>query len=259
MTFTGIPTAALDFYEDLEIDNTKAFWSAHKHVYDEAVKAPLEALAARAGAGVRSTQVLPALSRRPLRERQDAVQDPSGRLVRRVVALPAHRGRRPVHRRRVLGHVLSAGRAAASRGGRRRSRGRAGTRDRGGAQVGPGPGWAPAHPGTERISQGSPAGRAAAIQVTDGAQGVRLTGVAVDQAGPNRDRQGPARGDPAGELARHPPRPRLITPAAAGRKNDPALSDRARPPLHLSPRRPRPPNPAGTGCLRVKDDPVCLR
>lgn len=44
--FTGIPTAALDFYEDLEIDNTKAFWSAHKHVYDEAVKAPLEALAA---------------------------------------------------------------------------------------------------------------------------------------------------------------------------------------------------------------------
>ncbi|MDQ2748130.1 MAG: DUF2461 domain-containing protein [Actinomycetota bacterium] len=46
MSFTGIPAAALDFYEDLEIDNTKAFWSAHKHVYDEAVKAPLEALAA---------------------------------------------------------------------------------------------------------------------------------------------------------------------------------------------------------------------
>jgi uncharacterized protein (TIGR02453 family) len=46
VTFTGIPTAALDFYEDLEIDNTKAFWSAHKHVYDESVKAPLEALAA---------------------------------------------------------------------------------------------------------------------------------------------------------------------------------------------------------------------
>jgi uncharacterized protein (TIGR02453 family) len=46
VTFTGIPTAALDFYEDLEIDNTKAFWSAHKHIYDESVKAPLEALAA---------------------------------------------------------------------------------------------------------------------------------------------------------------------------------------------------------------------
>jgi uncharacterized protein (TIGR02453 family) len=46
VTFTGIPTAALDFYEDLELDNTKAFWSTHKHVYDESVKAPLEALAA---------------------------------------------------------------------------------------------------------------------------------------------------------------------------------------------------------------------
>ena len=45
MTFTGIPTAALDFYEDLEADNSKAFWTAHKHVYDEQVKAPLETLA----------------------------------------------------------------------------------------------------------------------------------------------------------------------------------------------------------------------
>ena len=46
MAFTGIPIAALDFYEDLEADNTKAFWTAHKHIYDESVKAPLEALAA---------------------------------------------------------------------------------------------------------------------------------------------------------------------------------------------------------------------
>ncbi|SHG77169.1 TIGR02453 family protein [Jatrophihabitans endophyticus] len=45
MAFTGIPAAALDFYEDLENDNSKAFWAAHKHVYDEAVKAPIEALA----------------------------------------------------------------------------------------------------------------------------------------------------------------------------------------------------------------------
>src|SRR3954467_13869380 len=42
----GIPTAALDFYEDLEADNTKSFWTAHKKVYDEAVRAPIEALAA---------------------------------------------------------------------------------------------------------------------------------------------------------------------------------------------------------------------
>lgn len=45
MTFEGIPAAALDFYEDLENDNSKAFWTEHKHVYDEAVKAPMQALA----------------------------------------------------------------------------------------------------------------------------------------------------------------------------------------------------------------------
>ena len=44
--FAGIPVTALDFYEDLEADNTKSFWAAHKHVYDGSVKAPVEALAA---------------------------------------------------------------------------------------------------------------------------------------------------------------------------------------------------------------------
>jgi uncharacterized protein (TIGR02453 family) len=42
--FTGFPVAALDFYDDLEMDNTKSFWTAHKHVYDSAVKAPMTAL-----------------------------------------------------------------------------------------------------------------------------------------------------------------------------------------------------------------------
>lgn len=44
VTFDGIPLTALDFYEDLENDNSKAFWTEHKQVYDEAVKAPLTAL-----------------------------------------------------------------------------------------------------------------------------------------------------------------------------------------------------------------------
>ncbi|MEO6204532.1 MAG: DUF2461 domain-containing protein [Mycobacteriales bacterium] len=44
-TFTGFPVAGLDFYEDLENDNSKAFWTEHKHVYDASVRAPLEALA----------------------------------------------------------------------------------------------------------------------------------------------------------------------------------------------------------------------
>ncbi len=46
MTFTGFPVAALDFYDDLEVDNTKSFWEAHKHVYAESVKAPMVALCA---------------------------------------------------------------------------------------------------------------------------------------------------------------------------------------------------------------------
>jgi uncharacterized protein (TIGR02453 family) len=44
--FSGFPVAALDFYDDLEMDNTKSFWAAHKAVYDEAVKAPMTALVA---------------------------------------------------------------------------------------------------------------------------------------------------------------------------------------------------------------------
>lgn len=46
MTFSGIPIAALDFYDDLEMDNTKEFWTANKAVYDESVRGPIEALAA---------------------------------------------------------------------------------------------------------------------------------------------------------------------------------------------------------------------
>ncbi|MEQ6902812.1 DUF2461 domain-containing protein [Nocardioides sp. YIM 152588] len=43
-TFEGFSSAALDFYDDLEVDNTKSFWEAHKAVYAEQVKAPMVAL-----------------------------------------------------------------------------------------------------------------------------------------------------------------------------------------------------------------------
>ena len=46
MTFTGFPVEALDFYDDLESDNTKSFWAAHKQVYDDAVRGPMLAAAA---------------------------------------------------------------------------------------------------------------------------------------------------------------------------------------------------------------------
>lgn len=45
MTFQGWPEAALDFYEDLEDDNSRAFWMAHKSVYENAVLAPMAELA----------------------------------------------------------------------------------------------------------------------------------------------------------------------------------------------------------------------
>jgi uncharacterized protein (DUF2461 family) len=51
--FTGFPEAAFDFYDDLEIDNTRSFWEAQKATYDVAVRAPMvaltEALAAEFG------------------------------------------------------------------------------------------------------------------------------------------------------------------------------------------------------------------
>lgn len=47
MTFEGFPERALDFYEGLAADNTKAYWTDHRATYDRDVKAPMEALLAR--------------------------------------------------------------------------------------------------------------------------------------------------------------------------------------------------------------------
>ena len=44
--FSGFPVAALDFYDDLEVDNTRSFWAEHRAVYDAAVRAPMVALCA---------------------------------------------------------------------------------------------------------------------------------------------------------------------------------------------------------------------
>jgi uncharacterized protein (TIGR02453 family) len=49
MEFTGFPVAALDFYDDLEVDNTRSFWEKHKHVYEESVRGPMAALCAALG------------------------------------------------------------------------------------------------------------------------------------------------------------------------------------------------------------------
>jgi uncharacterized protein (TIGR02453 family) len=42
--FRGWSKAAIDFYRELEVENSKTFWTAHKEIYETEVKAPFEAL-----------------------------------------------------------------------------------------------------------------------------------------------------------------------------------------------------------------------
>lgn len=42
MSFGGWPAEALEFYEGLEADNSKAYWTSHKAVYQESVLRPME-------------------------------------------------------------------------------------------------------------------------------------------------------------------------------------------------------------------------
>jgi uncharacterized protein (TIGR02453 family) len=48
--FTGFPQQALDFYDDLEVDNSRTFWEEHKGTYEYSVKRPMVALCAALGA-----------------------------------------------------------------------------------------------------------------------------------------------------------------------------------------------------------------
>jgi uncharacterized protein (TIGR02453 family) len=44
VTFEGFPDEGLVFYEGLEADNSKTYWTQHKAVYEAHVRAPLQAL-----------------------------------------------------------------------------------------------------------------------------------------------------------------------------------------------------------------------
>ncbi len=46
MAFRGWSSEALDFYEGLEADNSKTYWTEHKVVYDEKIHAPMVELLA---------------------------------------------------------------------------------------------------------------------------------------------------------------------------------------------------------------------
>jgi uncharacterized protein (TIGR02453 family) len=44
MSFDGWPAEALEFYEGLEADNSKAYWTAHRAIYDQKVLGPMSEL-----------------------------------------------------------------------------------------------------------------------------------------------------------------------------------------------------------------------
>jgi uncharacterized protein (TIGR02453 family) len=46
MAFRGWPAEAIEFYEGLEADNSKTYWTANKTTYDECVRAPMVELLA---------------------------------------------------------------------------------------------------------------------------------------------------------------------------------------------------------------------
>jgi uncharacterized protein (TIGR02453 family) len=46
VAFQGWPEEALDFYDGLSADNSKTYWLAHKHVYDDCVLRPMTELLA---------------------------------------------------------------------------------------------------------------------------------------------------------------------------------------------------------------------
>ena len=46
MAFRGWPIEAVEFYEGLEADNSKVYWTEHRAVYDRQVRAPMEELLA---------------------------------------------------------------------------------------------------------------------------------------------------------------------------------------------------------------------
>ena len=57
MAFQGWPEAALDFYDGLEEDNSKSYWTAHKAIYEEAVLGPMIELTEELGKKFGDTKI----------------------------------------------------------------------------------------------------------------------------------------------------------------------------------------------------------
>ena len=74
----GIPLDALDFYEDLEADNSRTWWQANTDRYAGSVRAPLEALVDLLEDEFGPAKLYRPQPRRALRQGQVAVQGPPG-------------------------------------------------------------------------------------------------------------------------------------------------------------------------------------
>src|SRR5258708_14493096 len=57
MSFQGWPEEALDFYEGLEADNSKAYWTTHKAIYEEKVRGPTAELLEELAPGFGDTKI----------------------------------------------------------------------------------------------------------------------------------------------------------------------------------------------------------
>jgi uncharacterized protein (TIGR02453 family) len=57
MAFNGWQEEALEFYEGLEADNSKTYWTSHKHIYDEHVLGPMTELADELGPDLGDTKI----------------------------------------------------------------------------------------------------------------------------------------------------------------------------------------------------------
>ena len=85
MAFSGWPDEALEFYEGLEADNSKAYWTSHKAVYQEQVLRPMEELLEELAAEFGEPKIF-----RPYRDiRFSAIRRPTRRTSARRSAGPA--------------------------------------------------------------------------------------------------------------------------------------------------------------------------
>ena len=89
MTFRGWPVEALEFYEGLEADNSKAYWQDHKQVYEQIVRAPMDELLRELAPEFGEGRIF-----RPYRDvrfRKDSPQFMQGRQTHHRIANPSRR------------------------------------------------------------------------------------------------------------------------------------------------------------------------